>query len=287
MDRQVNEWNNTAVEQPKTPVRWRLPALTAATLIAFMVAAIGFFSPPPAPPMPKLAPGEGTAMFMSEIRVQKNGSLLVTENSRTSFNGATPRHGILRRIPSVYLDEEKKEQTLSFSDHHATIELVTEPRSQPFETGVNNFGEEEKFATYRIGNSEIILDPGTYDFVFQFAVNGLVRPINGGAASGFIWNVTGGHLSPLQTSQLRVQLPAFVDPQTVTYATFLGLIEDSESVESAKNPKAHAPDVGVTFDKSPDEKEVFVTFKANRPLRSFEHFVVKVGWPPGFLDGGL
>lgn len=273
-------WNSPAIKKRS---RWALSGWIALALLIGSISLIGILKPARLP-KPDLDPGEQVSIFDTEIFVQRDGSLLFTENMRTMLEGKTPRHGVTRRLPTVYLDSAKNERTITYSEQQASVAPIGSGPSFGQPIPVSSFGDEKSFTTYRIGDQAATLNPGSYDFLFRYTAQGLVHSLNEDKQAGFFWNVTGGIVHPISSAEVRVKLPQFTDVQSVSYGAFLGIVVDRSSASRATKLDSVSPDVEVNLNHSLDERDVIVTFRPLRPMQSFEHFIVKVTWPAGLVE---
>lgn len=285
MDNKISDWNSSALPKPERNSHTARVVIAVLGVVFLTILSIGIFRPMGA--LPKPEQGEGLPMFSTEMIVQRNGVVQVLENVRTVMEGEKPRHGITRNYPKKLVGEDGKTRTLSFSGLSATYAKFTSPSSFPESIPVAPHGDSENVAKFRVGNSGKTLAKGTYDFSVQFDVQGLVEPMKKGQATGLRWDLTGGLVFPISGAQLKIKLPEFVDPKTVEVGTFLGTVDGRDSYEKALNPQSAGAETSVDFMRSKDERDVFVTIRPRRPLKSFERMVVKVSWPRGFLDNGL
>lgn len=286
MDKKLSNWNSAAIEAPPKKSKFYRNVFLAAVLVLLSVAAIGVLSPNPNR-IPKPLPGEGTFFITTELIVQKNGALTVSEHTRIRFQGTTPRHGINRGYPSVIQTEDGKTAALQFHNPAARLAPWTDPPTSPQLTPVIGVGENLKYAIFRIGDKDKVLDPGIYDFFFNFSVTGAVRAYKEDGRTGFVWDVTGGPAVPIDYAQVKIKLPEFSDPNTVVITGFLGHIIDPTSDHLGFNPRNLPAEVSKEWQRSDDEKQVYLTLKSTRALHAMERFIVKVSWPAGFLENGL
>lgn len=247
--------------------RWALPGWIALVLTISTISIMGIMKPS-GHPVPTLDPGEEVSAFTTEVLVLSDGSLSVTERSRTNLQGQKTRHGISRRLPAAYPDGKGGQTLIAYSDHYATIEML-DPPSAPVRLPVNTHGSEERFITYRIGDIRTPLIPARYEFVFQYIAQGVVQAFDEGKHSGFVWDITGGLVHPIEQASIRVKVPRSVDAASLVYGADLDL--SSASLASVSR------DIEARVEHSGDD--TFVTFRAKRPMESFEHFVIKVVWP--------
>jgi len=166
MDDRRDGWSSRYTAKPSCVARWKGPTCAAFGLLFLSLLAIGIVTPG-APPLPKPEPGEGVEALSAEIIVQRDGSLLVTEKTRIDLRGTKERHGISRRLPTAYLNEDGQEALISYTGHEATLDTLAS-NSYPESIPVATHGDEKHFVVYRLGRHEVVLAPGAYDFLFRF-----------------------------------------------------------------------------------------------------------------------
>lgn len=286
MDPQVGGWQNSAPKQ--TAGRWS-PARTIILVLAFLfigVVALGIFGVNLESP-PISDPGEGLAFFGTEIVVHRDTSLSVTESTRAVLRGAQGRHGISRRLPLAPLNIDGDPTSVQYANQIASVVPVGAQSLLPAPLPIASIAEDENTVTFRIGDKDSTLQKGEYDFSFQFTASGFVHNSEKLGASGLIWNLTGGIVHPIASSQIRIKLPDFIDPKTVVTGVFLGIVDSESRAREAKLILGSTTDVRITIERSPDEREVFLTFSPKRPLAPLEQLIVRITWPEGFLENGL
>ena len=143
---------------------------------------------------------ERILLFISDVMIERNGDLTVTETIRVQAEGKEIRRGLLRNFPTV--------RTLSDGTR---VEVGFEVLS------VTRNGSPENFATepldgatrVRIGHADRLIEPGPHEYVTRYRTS---RQINFLANSDeLIWNVTGHSWSlGIDRAEARINLPASV-----------------------------------------------------------------------------
>src|SRR5262249_12853566 len=138
--------------------------------------------------------------FLSDIQVQPNGDLLVTETIRIEAEGDQFRHGLRRDIPTTYKRRDGNEVRVGF-----TVQRVTRDGApEPFTT--EQVGDEIEV---RIGRADQLLSHGPHEYAIRYLTT---RQI--GFFADFdelYWNVTGnGWAFPIDQAEARITLPAEV-----------------------------------------------------------------------------
>ena len=140
---------------------------------------------------------ERITRFVSDVDVQRNGDLLVTETIQVNAEGYTIRHGILRDFPTTYRGKDGSRVEVGFDV-----------------LAVQRDGAPENYATermsngvrVRIGSADRTLDGGLHEFVIKYRTT---RQI--GFFKNFdelYWNATGtGWTFPIDMAEARITLP--------------------------------------------------------------------------------
>ncbi len=145
-----------------------------------------------------LAAAELIESFHSEIRVERNGDLVVTENIRVKAEGRVIRRGIYRDFPTRFRDARGHTVVVDFE----VLGVRRDGRPEPFH--VENRGNGKRVY---IGDRNVFLAPDYYDYELTYRTT---RQL--GFFADFdelYWNVTGtGWIFPIEHASARVVLPA-------------------------------------------------------------------------------
>lgn len=184
--------------------------------------------------------------FDSDLRIQADGSLLVTETIRVRAEGDRIRRGIYRDFPTQYRDRYGNSVRVGF-------ELL----------GVERDGRPEPNFTERVGNG-IRINTGNDDFLptpheFTFAIRYRVTRELGffPTHDELYWNVNGlGWAFPIDEIHAGVSLPSPVDPTQLKLDAYTGRAGDrgkdfEAGVESGaasfRTTRSLAPQEGLTI----------------------------------------
>lgn len=158
--------------------------------------------------------------FHSEIKIQENGIVDITEKISVDFSGLQ-KHGIYRDIPYVY-------QESTGNKTYTDVEIV--------DVSADNVFAEQK-VTRNNSNIQIkIGDPdttisGKHTYLIHYKVAGVLRNI--GETDELYWNVTGNDWNvPITNATATVALPS---GQIVQVACYQGEIGSSQSCEGRSN----------------------------------------------------
>ncbi len=193
--------------------------------------------------------------FHSDITVEDDSSLLVTETITVVSTGAQIRHGLLREFPTAYKDPYGNRYVVGFQALSATRDSTNETfRVEDYSNGKRIY----------FGSANVMLPSGRHVYTFSYTTN---RQL------GFFpdhdelfWNVTGvGWPFPIDHASATVHLPSAIPVDRVHLSGFTGHAGSHESQLT-----------------SSAEDGAFL-FATTRPLRSFEGLSIVVTWPKGFL----
>ena len=189
--------------------------------------------------------------FVSDIKVERNGDLMVTETIRVQANGDVIKRGILRDFPTSYTNRD--------GSH---IEITFDVQSVTRDGGSENFTTERLSNGYRlrIGSAERTVSRGEHEYVIRYRTTRQVGFFKD--YDELYWNVTGnGWTFPIDVAEARITLPeAARFGQTAVYTGPQGGREkNAEVVETAPGrivfrttralPPRHGLTVAAAFDK--------------------------------------
>lgn len=147
--------------------------------------------------------------FVSDVAVERDGTLDVTETIRIQVEGDQIRHGILRDFPTTYQDPNGKgSYVVGFKVQSVELDGAAEPWStETMSNGVR----------IRIGSADRYVSYGPHDYVIRYRTT---RQI--GFFADFdelYWNATGNDWTfPIEQAEARIRLPDAVPfKQTAVY----------------------------------------------------------------------
>lgn len=191
--------------------------------------------------------------FDVAIDVRKNGDIEVAETIAVIAEGNDIQRGIYRDLPRVYL------QGAARTPYAYDVVSVTRD------------GKREKYAVekdarvfrIRIGDADVLLEPGPHTYVLTYGVKNQVRYFNG--YDEVYWNATGNFWKfPIETARARVTLPGdAAATQTEAYTGREG--ESGRDFRYSRAGGGHA-------------------FVATRPLAPGEGMTVAIGFAKGVVD---
>ncbi len=196
--------------------------------------------------------------FHSDIQVEKNGRIIVTENIWVIAQNQQINHGIYRDLPLAYTDALGKRYLVDFK-------LLDVKRD----------GQTENYITKRagngiriyLGNENTILQPGSYKYQITYEM---------GKVLGFFqdhdelyWNVTGqAWIFPIKQASATIKLPEKFSSQEISTKYFTGTfgstLSNAESKISIPNQT--------------------IEISTTKPLEPYEGLTIAVSWPKGFVN---
>jgi hypothetical protein len=200
-------------------------------------------------------PAERILDYHSDITLQDDGSLQVTETIAVNSTGQQIRHGIFRDFPTTYTDPYNNRYVVGFQMLSATRDSSPE-----------QFRVEDQFNGKRIylGNPNAVVSPGRHVYTISYTTNrqlGFYKDHD-----ELFWNVTGnGWEFPIDAASATVHLPLNIPADKVTLSGFTGSKGSRESRLASSSD-----DAGFEF-------------AAQRRLVWHEGLSVLLQWPKGYI----
>lgn len=193
--------------------------------------------------------------YVSDIDVQEDGSLIVTETIRVRAEGDEIKRGIFRDVPLRAKDANGWEHDVPFE----LLEVLRDGQRENKFTRENGRG-----VRIYIGREDVFLDPGVYTYTIKYRMWRQVRFFDG--YDEVYWNATGNEwIFPIDEAVARVRLPAGAD--ATQYAAYTGAFgSDATDYEASVDPATGQ-----------------VVFETTQPLGAYEGLTVAVGFPKGFV----
>jgi uncharacterized membrane protein YgcG len=193
--------------------------------------------------------------FHSDITLQSDSSLQVTETITVFATGNQIRHGIFRDFPTRYRDTLNNRYVVGFQMLSATLDSYEEP----FRVEDNANGKR-----IYLGDPNTMVQHGRHVYTITYTTNrqlGFFKDHD-----ELFWNVTGnGWLFNIQHASATVHLPNAIPVQQVELSGFTGRQGSLQSQLSASA-----------------EDSVF-QFTTTRPLGPLEGLTILLKWPKGFI----
>ena len=204
---------------------------------------------------PSRAQTEQILDFHSELTLQDDSSLLVTETITVLAAGNQIRHGIYREFPTRYQDTFNNRYVVGFEMLSATRDAADEPfRLADYANGKRIY----------LGSANTIIPTGRHVYTISYTTNrqlGFFKDHD-----ELFWNVTGlGWGFPIQHASATVHLPPTIPPGDVKISGFTGPRGSRESRLT-----------------SGTETSAF-EFRTTRPLGPHEGLSILLMWPKGYF----
>jgi len=194
--------------------------------------------------------------FASEIRVNANGSLDVTETIRVLAEGRQIQRGIFRDFPTDYRDRLGNRYRVDFD----VGGVARDGRAEPFRTERRGNG-----VRVYIGQPDVFLPPGEHSYRISYRTDRQLGFFE--RHDELYWNVTGnGWEFPIREASAAVTLPGTVpaaDIETEAYTGYQG-------------------DQGRDYEAWTDSDGV-ARFRTTRPLAARDGLTIVVGFPKGHV----
>lgn len=210
--------------------------------------------------IPRVVPQAGAAeeirSFHSDLRIQSDGSLEVTETIEIRAEGNEIRRGIVREFPTRYRDRFGNQVQVGFD--LLGVERDGRPEPHFIERAANGL-------EINTGNDDLLPVPATYRFQLRYRTT---RQLGFFADHDELyWNVTGtGWIFPILKASATVQLPGAVPIVELTAEGYTG-------------PQGAVGRDLVADIVAPDEIRLATT----RPLGVREGLTIVVGFPKGLV----
>jgi uncharacterized membrane protein YgcG len=192
--------------------------------------------------------------FVSDVEVERNGDLAVTETIRVQAEGNQIRHGIFRDFPTTYTRPDGSRVVVGFYVQSVTRDGANEDwTTEGLANGVR----------VRIGRADVTLANGEHEYVIRYRTT---RQIGYFADyDELYWNATGtGWIFQIDVAEARITLPEAVPfRQTALYTGPQG---------------ARGQDATIV-----EQRPGHIVFRSTRPLPPGNGLTVAAAWPKGIV----
>jgi uncharacterized membrane protein YgcG len=192
--------------------------------------------------------------FVSDVKVERNGDLVVTETIAVQAEGKDIRRGILRDFPTVYTRRDGARVEVGFD-----VQFVTrDGASENFVTERLSNG-----VRVRIGSADRLLSDGRHEYVIRYRTT---RQIGFFADyDELYWNATGtGWTFAIDQAEARITLPEGVPfRQTALYTGPQG---------------ARGQDAAIV-----EQRPGYIVFRTTKPLPPRNGLTVAAAWQKGVV----
>ncbi|MDH5213839.1 MAG: DUF2207 domain-containing protein, partial [Gammaproteobacteria bacterium] len=195
--------------------------------------------------------------FHSDVRVQQDGWIDVTETITVRSEGARIRRGIYRDFPTEYQDNYGNSHIVAYEP----LSVLRNDAAEAFHSEKLSNG----LRTY-FGSSDRYLENGVHTYTYRYRANRMLGFFE--SHDELYWNATGNEWAfPIDKASATVTLEFSGEPQI-------------HSVDAYTGPMgAKGKDYTVRR-----EDLARVVFAADRTLYPHEGLTIVVGWPKGFVD---
>ena len=194
--------------------------------------------------------------YHSDILVNVDGSLLVTETLRVRSEGREIRRGIFRDFPTSYRDRFNNQVRVGLDIQ----EIQRNGRPEPYHTEKRANG-----IRIYIGSSNHTLENGVHEYRLRFQTTrqlGFFEDFD-----ELYWNVTGnGWAFPIDQASARITLPSPVQAGDFQRAVYTGR-QGASGQQASSN---------ITGSQT-------VVFETTQALQAREGFTIALGWPKGIV----
>jgi hypothetical protein len=223
-------------------------SLVAIVFVAFFLTIGAFIS--------DLHAEEKIHSFHSDITVNRDGSLTITEAITVSVENVQIKHGIYRDFPTSYRDRFGRIKTVPFDVISATRDGDPERWFiKKLKNGVRVY----------MGNRSVTIPRGKYTYTLTYRTDHQLGFFE--SHDEIYWNVNGNDWPfRMEKVSARVRLPQEVPPDSILVDGFTGAYGSK----------------GKDFDIYLDENGS-VNFETTRAFRKKEGLTIVVAWSPGFI----
>jgi len=191
--------------------------------------------------------------FHSDITINPDASMVVSETIKVESTGDQIKRGIYRDFPTKYKDKYGTNYKIGFE----IVGIERDRANEPYHTeGLSN-----GIRIY-IGSANYYLDPGIYTYKITYKTTrqlGFFKDYD-----ELYWNVTGnGWAFPIEHASAAIAIP------------------NGASVLNTSAYTGYQGDKGEDFRASTKNEKVY--FETTRALRQEEGLTVAVAWPKGFV----
>lgn len=203
---------------------------------------------------PKASHAEFIKELSSTIEVNKDGTIDVSERINYDFE-TLERHGIIRTIPELKVNQDGKKYILDLTDIS-----VTDESKNPYQFTKS---KENNNLNIKIGDPERTIT-GLHTYIINYKVKGELTYFSD--HDELYWNVTGNDWNvPISTASAQINLPEEINADEMRIECFTGPAGDRNK------------------DCSFEIKNNIVTIYSTSPLSSTEGLTAVVGFPKNIV----
>ena len=222
--------------------------VVSVTALLFSFLVIGFITPSFS------AKSERILDFKSRIQVQRDGSMIVTENISVVSARQEIKRGIFRDFPTKYKDRYGNTLRVGFE----VVRVLREGNAEPYHVKELSNGKR-----VYIGQKNVFLEPGTHTYTITYKTNrqlGFFKDFD-----ELYWNVTGNGWSfVIDRAEAVIELP--LGAEILDTAAYTGLFGQK------------GQDFTTGFDQYGN-----ISFATTRMLMPKEGLTIALAWPKGIV----
>ena len=192
--------------------------------------------------------------YLSDVQIQKDSSLQVTETIDVRAENDRINHGIYRDFPTRYRGPNGSQFRIGFTFEGAQLDGRPVPATtESVSNGVR----------IKIGDPDKIVSVGEHEYVIRYRATREIGRFQG--YDELYWNATGnGWIFPVDVAEARIRLPS---------AARFGQRSDYTGPQGATASNAEVI----------DEKPGDILFRTTQPLEAYEGLTVAVAFPKGVV----
>jgi len=226
-----------------------IPARAVFCLISIIVPALLLF-------VPSVYAVEEILDFQSDIIVQTDSAILITETIQARSEGNQIKRGIYRDFPTDYRDRFGNRVKVSFE----VLDVKRNGQPDSYHSVQRSNG-----VRLYIGHKDRYLNPGVYTYEIIYRTDRQLGFFEN--HDELYWNVTGnGWIFPIHRASATITLPPGIPESKIDLAGYSG-----PSGSRGKNFTAGFNSAGKPF------------FETTKLLQAREGLTIVVGWPKGFV----
>ncbi len=192
--------------------------------------------------------------YFSDVKVEQNGDLLVTETIKVRAEGREIKRGLLRDFPTSYQNRNGTTTRVGFD----VLGVKRDGYSEPYSTKSLSNG-----VRIQIGSGDVMLNPGEFTYEIRYRTTRQVGFFE--KFDELYWNATGSSWTfPIDRARARITLPSPVEIlQEASYTGAQGSTANNARVTN----------------KAPGT----ITFETTSPLGAEQGLTVAAGWAKGLI----
>lgn len=191
--------------------------------------------------------------YHADLKIQRDRTVLVTENIKVVVEGYIFKRGIYRDIPTSY-----KQKGGVYRIGFDILSIKQNGKAVQYHTKNADNGKR-----IYIGSKDIFLEAGIYDYTIQYEVDHVLNLYDDN--DEFVWNVNGNAWDvKIDSLSATVRLPG--SAKSLRQSVYTGAYGQKES------------------DATINDKKNIVEFTGNKTFSAHEGMTIAIAWEKGFLS---